>query len=263
MQLKIMTLNLRYDKPDPGKNAWKVRRKAVAASISHYAPTVIATQEGLPQQMFDLLGLLPAYQSVGGDRTGTGAGERCAIFYRADRLLCIANGDFFLSDTPEIPGSITPDWGNPIPRMASWAVFADGEENFFTVFNTHLDYRSARARELSAQLIHTRMSHLNPNQSLLLLTGDFNAEPATAPRQTFLKPLSNGIQVFDALAGVSIAGQMTFHDFTGKGFAALDTIYYDSRLKLQQVKIDTNQWETVWPSDHFPVIADFTISEPD
>lgn len=24
-------------------------------------------------------------------------------------------------------------------------------------------------------------------------------------------------------------GQQTFHDFTGKGFAAVDTIYYDSR----------------------------------
>lgn len=254
-----MSLNLRYDKPDPGDLAWKVRCKAVAALISHYAPDVIGTQEGLPHQLSDLLQLLPAYEFVGNDRTGTGGGEHCAIFYRTEQLLCISNGDFFLSDTPDIPGSISGDWGNPIPRMTSWAVFVGSDESRFSVFNTHLDYRSARARELGAQLICQRMSELNSADLLLLLTGDFNAEPATVPREIFQCQLASGIQLFDAFAGVELEHQMTFHDFSGEGFAAVDTIYYDSRLTLQQVKADTAQWEKVWPSDHFPVIAEFTV----
>lgn len=262
MRLKIMSLNLRYDKPDPGDLAWKVRCKAVAAMISHYAPDVIGTQEALPHQLFDLLQLLPAYQCVGGERTGRGSGEHCAIFYRTEQLRYISNGDFFLSDTPDIPGSITAEWGNPIPRMASWAVFAGSDERQLMVFNTHLDYRSARARELGAELIFQRMSEVNSTESLLLLTGDFNAEPATAPRESFLRQLPDGRQLFDVFAGIELEEQMTFHDFTGEGFAAVDTIYYDSRLTLQQVTVDTAQWENFWPSDHFPVIAEFIVAEP-
>ncbi|MBW4682889.1 MAG: endonuclease/exonuclease/phosphatase family protein [Microcoleus vaginatus WJT46-NPBG5] len=258
-ETQIMTLNLRYDKPDPGDLAWKVRCKAVAAMITHYTPDVIGTQEALPHQLFDLLQRLPAYQCVGGDRTGRGTGEHCAIFYRIEQLLCISNGDFFLSDTPDIPGSISGEWGNPIPRMTSWAVFAGSDESRFSVFNTHLDYRSARARELGAQLIFQRMSEVNSAESLLLLTGDFNAEPATTPRETFLRQLPNEVQLFDVFAGIELEDQMTFHDFTGEGFAAVDTIYYDSRLMLQQVTADTAQWEKVWPSDHFPIIAEFTV----
>ncbi|MCT7951486.1 endonuclease/exonuclease/phosphatase family protein [Ancylothrix sp. C2] len=253
--MKVISFNLRFDKPDPGNNAWKYRLKAITELIHSYAPDIIGTQELLPHQMYDLLGKLPDYQCVGNDRTCTGKGEYCAIFYRTE-LLCLATGDFCLSDTPEIPGSISESWGNPIPRMATWAIFSDPNQQKFTLFNTHLDYRSQKARELGAKLICERMSQIQNNDSFLLLTGDFNAEPQTIARQTFLKLLSNNIQLVDALGGLPISQQQTFHDFTGKAFAAIDTIYYDSRLKLQQVKIDTGRWLEVWPSDHLPVIAE-------
>jgi endonuclease/exonuclease/phosphatase family metal-dependent hydrolase len=72
MELKVMSFNLRYDKPDLGKNAWTVRKDAVAALIAHYAPDIIGTQEGKAHQLLDLHRLLPDYQSIGYDRTGTG-----------------------------------------------------------------------------------------------------------------------------------------------------------------------------------------------
>ena len=254
-----MSFNLRYDKPDPGNNAWTVRKAAVAASIAHYAPDIIGTQEGKAHQLLDLHRLLPDYQSVGGDRTGTGVGEYCAIFYRQERLRCLKTGDFFLSDTPEIPGSISSHWGNALPRMVTWAVFAvAGEEKTLAVFNTHLDYKSEKARELGAKLICDRLTHLNFAESYLFCTGDFNAEPGTLPRETLKQPLSNGVTLQDALAGVQLDHQLSFHDFTGKAFVAIDTIYYDSRVNLRNVKLNTEQWQGVWPSDHFPVVADFT-----
>jgi endonuclease/exonuclease/phosphatase family metal-dependent hydrolase len=261
MEIKVMSFNLRYDKPDPGNNAWTVRKEAVAALITHHAPDIIGTQEGKAHQLLDLHRLLPNYQSVGSDRTGTGTGEHCAIFYHTPRLMCVANGDFFLSDTPEIPGSISSNWGNPLPRMTSWAVFASaaGEEQNITVFNTHLDYRSAQARELGAMLISDRLSHLKPPESYLFVTGDFNAASGTAPRQALERPLPNGINLYDALADVEVEHQLSFHDFTGKAFAAVDTIYYDSRVSLRAVKVDTGQWKGIWPSDHFPVVAEFVL----
>jgi endonuclease/exonuclease/phosphatase family metal-dependent hydrolase len=69
-----------------------------------------------------------------------------------------------------------------------------------------------------------------------------------------------GVTLNDALAGVELDQQLSFHDFTGKAFAAVDTIYYDSRISLRQVKVDTEQWEGVWPSDHFPVVAEFVVT---
>jgi endonuclease/exonuclease/phosphatase family metal-dependent hydrolase len=53
--------------------------------------------------------------------------------------------------------------------------------------------------------------------------------------------------------------QDTYHEFTGKAWLAIDTIYCDSRCQLEKVKIDRQQWENVWPSDHFPVIATISI----
>ena len=260
MKLKIMTFNLRYDKPDSGKNAWTVRQEAVAAIISQIAPDVIGTQEGKTHQLLDLHRLLPDYQSVGRDRTGTGFDEGCAIFYHKGGLNCVEAGDFWLSHTPEVPGSISPDWGNPLPRMVSWAVFAvTPEAKKVTIFNTHLDYNSIRARELSTRLICDRLGTLNLNESFFFLTGDFNDNPGTVARQAFLKKLENGVQLFDAVGGVKFKNQMTFHDFTGKAFAAIDTIYYDSRLTGCEVKVEASQWQEIWPSDHFPVWAEFEI----
>jgi len=58
MEIKVMSFNLRYDKPDPGENAWTVRKEAVASLISHYAPDIIGTQEGKAHQLLDLHRLL-------------------------------------------------------------------------------------------------------------------------------------------------------------------------------------------------------------
>lgn len=257
-----MSFNLRYDKPDPDEQAWAVRKDAVAAVITHYAPDLLGTQEGKAHQLLDLHRLLPNYQSVGSDRTGTGTGEHCAIFYRTAKLKCLETHNFFLSDTPEIPGSISADWGNLTPRMVTWVVFAVGDEpQTLTVFNTHLDYKSAIARERSVQLIRDRLSCLKLETSYLLLTGDFNAEPSSSPREALTHPLPNGVNLQDALAGVSLEQQMSFHDFTGKAFVAVDTIYYDSRLQKQQVKLETEKCLGIWPSDHFPICASFIFAK--
>lgn len=268
MKLKIMTINLRFDKPDKDESAWAVRRSAVAAQIRHYDPDIIGTQEGLAHQLLDLHRLLPEYQSVGGDREAKGTQERCAIFFRSPKFHCVATGDFWLSETPDRPGSMTPHWENPVPRMATWGVFAAGEsEQKVAVCNTHLDYHSDRARKLGAQLIRDRLATLEVENidnlqqtALFFITGDFNAEPGSPPRETLggkLGDRADAPQLRDALADVELDRQQSFHDFTGNAFAAVDTIYYDARLTLQQATVDAEKWEGVWPSDHYPAIAQF------
>ncbi len=257
--LKVMSVNLRYDKPDPDNCAWSVRRYAIADAIAHYQPDLVGTQEGKAHQLLDLHRSLGDYQSVGRDRSGTGTDEHCAIFYRTQHLTRLSSGDFYLSDTPEVAGSIGFDWGNPLPRMATWGVFATPQGQQIALVNTHLDYHSERSRDLSAELIRDRLVELAPLAVMRFLTADFNAPPKSHCRQRFAQPLSNGIQLCDALVAQHPIAPHTAHDFTGKTFASIDTIYGDRRVRLQWVKVDTQRWEGVFPSDHFPVIAQFEI----
>ncbi|WP_040483743.1 endonuclease/exonuclease/phosphatase family protein [Lyngbya aestuarii] len=258
VDMKIVTFNVRFDKPDPGNSAWVWRRGIIAQLIAQSGADLIGTQEGKAHQLLDLHRRLNDYQSVGVDRLGNGLSEYCAIFYHQQRWRCLKTGEFWLSQTPKLVGSVTREWENPVPRMVSWGVFEGvGQDKPIIIFNTHFDYHSPRARELSAQLISDRLSQFNADEYRFIVTGDFNAEPDSFPRKTLLKPLTNGVVLRDALASIDLDEQMTYHEFTGKGFAAVDTIYYDSRLNLHQVSVDRTQIDHVWPSDHFPVIAQF------
>jgi len=256
--MKILTLNLRYDKPDQGNNDWNFRRYSIAKLIEKHNPDLIGTQEGKAHQILDLHRLLPQYQSIGTDQIGNGTGEHCAIFYQTKKFQCIESKDFWLSDTPNLVGSMSSEWGNSTPKLVSWGLFISREtQQQITVFNTHLDYYSSEARKLSIPLIQEHLSQVNPEYSLLILTGDFNAEPNSEERNKLLKRLANQIQLLDSLSDIPLASQQTFHDFTGEAIAAVDTIYYDHRMLLKSVTIDVNQINDIWPSDHFPVIAEF------
>ncbi|PSF39068.1 endonuclease/exonuclease/phosphatase [Aphanothece hegewaldii CCALA 016] len=258
MLLKIISLNIRYDKPDPYEKNWRVRRKALASLITHYAPDLIGTQEGKAHQLLDLHRMLPNYQSIGRDRTGNDTGERCTIFYNTERLKCIETGDFFLSETPEILGSVTQHWKNSYPRMVTWGRFQTLDENINIIhYNTHLDHNSEIARKLSSKLIIERLSDLDLSNSYLFLTGDFNSTPDTIERKTFLQTLSNEIYLKDSLFNIEISKQLSFHDFTDEPFLAIDTIYYDCRVELKSIKVDQGKWEEIYASDHCPVIGEF------
>jgi endonuclease/exonuclease/phosphatase family metal-dependent hydrolase len=256
MQITVMTFNLRYDKPDPGVRQWQKRVGSIASVIQHYKPDLLGTQEGKSHQLADLQALLPEYNIIGGDRTGTGTSEHCAIFYQPQYLKLQQTEDFYLSDTPEIPGSIT--WGTRLPRMATWANFEVTNLGFsLTILNTHLDHENPQSRQLSANLIHQRLGKFTP-ENYFLVMGDFNANPDSPERQNFLLPLENGKKLQDSLATIPLEKQKTFHDFTGKAWDAIDTIYCDSSFQIEEVIIDSQQWEGVWPSDHFPVIVKLT-----
>lgn len=258
MKFNVMSFNLRYDKPDSGNKSWHRRREAVAELISHYKPEIISTQECLPNQLLDLHRLLPIYQSVGCDRDGTGKGEHCAIFYRTDSLSCLDNGDFWLSDTPQVPASKTLSWGNLAPRFVSWAKLYLNEKKILTVFNTHLDFESETARIFGAKLITDYIPSLVEEDSYILLTGDFNCTFDAEPRKTISRSSYGAVKLVDPMAMVDDYPQNTFHrGFTGEATVSVDTIYFDSRLRLVSVEVNKSKWQGVWPSDHFPVITCF------
>lgn len=123
-ELKVMSMNMRYDNPEDGENNWQYRRERIAAMVAGAGVDVMGTQELLGHQYAQLRELLPAYGSVGvGREDGTSGGEHCAIFYLKERFELLESGTFWLSEHPEEAGS--KGWDGACERIATWAVLRE------------------------------------------------------------------------------------------------------------------------------------------
>ena len=253
--LCVMTYNLRYASTTP-PNAWPQRRPLMREVIRSTAPDVIGTQEGLYEQLKDLAADLPEFNWVGvGRDDGKTKSEFMAVFYRPTRLEALATNHFWLSDTPEIPGSTT--WGNSNRRMVTWLKFRDrttGGE--FFLFNTHFDHQIQPAREKSAALVRERVAALAPQLPVLLL-GDFNAAAESNPAY---QTLTAGSFFADAWLTARERRGEGIGTFNGFKAAQPDGPRIDWILTRGNVTVDRGETVTFardgqFPSDHFPVVA--------
>jgi len=253
--LRVMTFNVRFLTPNDGENNWDARRDLVAEVVRTEDPDVIGTQELFKRQGDDIVERLPQFVWFGEGRRGGDEDEHMGVFYRKDRLRIRESGNFWLSDTPEVPGSRT--WNNLYPRLVTWARFeriADGAT--FTLYNTHLPYRDIDepARVRCAELIRTRLSQLAANEPVILI-GDFNTTPESRVHSILTSSLTD---VWSAAAKRS-GPEGTFHGFTGKPERRIDWILVRG-LKPNRVETITTQREGRYPSDHFPLIAELDLA---
>ena len=253
--LRVMSFNVRLPADADGAHRWDVRRGLVARMLGDAAPDVIGTQELFKAQGDYLQAQLPQYAWRGRGREANGGGEHMGVFFRTDTLRVLASGDFWLSDTPDAPGSIS--WGNLYPRMATWARFervADGRR--FTVFNTHLPYRAedADARLRGARLLRARIAAL-PRGEPVVVTGDFNDIPGSAVHAVLLAAgLGDAFRIADSRSGP----EGTFHAFTGRPDRRIDWILVRG-FDVRGVRTIDASEDGRYPSDHFPVVADLAF----
>ena len=102
--LKIMTFNLRYATAQDGENSWEHRKDILFKVITRYQPCVIGTQEGLGFQLDEIIGNTTGYERLGLARDGDQS-EYCAILSDMSKLKVLDSGNFWLSETPDLPGS--------------------------------------------------------------------------------------------------------------------------------------------------------------
>jgi endonuclease/exonuclease/phosphatase family metal-dependent hydrolase len=256
--VRVMTFNIRYGTAPDGENAWPHRRDLVEKVIREYDPDVIGLQEALRSQLDELRQALPEYSKVGVGREAGGGGEYSAVFYRAARFDLSDAGTFWLSDTPETPGSRS--WGNNLPRICTWArLFDRTNERRFLVFNTHWDHESQPARLASGTLLGQRVQKLCAGAEPAIVTGDFNAAPQNP---AFVELLTCGdVQDTFRVIHADETDVGTFNGF-GKNMQArkIDAVLVTNHWRVQDAAIVRTRDGQRYPSDHFPVTA--TIELP-
>lgn len=259
--LDVMTFNIRYGSADDGANAWDLRKETVADAIRKYGPDIVGTQECLSFQAQYLDDALPGYEHFGMGRNADGSGERMEIFYRTDKLAPIETGHFWLSKTPDVPGSR--DWNSANIRMVSWARFHRLESgDFFYYLNTHFDHRSEEARKQAAQLLAKHISGL-PKSSIVVLTGDFNAG---AERSEVWEILTkSGLSDSWLTAETTEGPEVTWSGFQDPTDSVnrIDWILHRGILSVSSCETILYNNNGRYPSDHYPVHARFVFGKND
>lgn len=271
LNLHVMSFNIRRGTKRDGKNHWIFRRNRVSELLDHYRPDVLGLQEALDFQIAELSAMLPGYEKVGLGNRGGGKGLHTAIFFDAVRFALFAEGTFWFSDTPDLPGSR--GWGNIIPRTCTWVRLIEKKSGrAFYFYNVHLDHLSQRSRKNSVVLL-TNVIHSRPFPDPFVLTGDFNARERSRPIQ-YLKgkiPLKIRIKgnIFNPepfmdtfrVRYPNLRHIATFHGFRKYFFRfRLDYIFVPSSAHVQDAEIIQPQGGQYYPSDHFPLSARIDFS---
>jgi endonuclease/exonuclease/phosphatase family metal-dependent hydrolase len=252
----VMTFNLRLNIESDSSNAWKFRKDHAASQILFHDADIIGVQEALYDQMQDLQQRLPGFASHGvGREDGATKGEFSAIFYRTDRFEKQGGSTFWLSLTPNVPGSKS--WDAAITRIVSWMKLKDKTNGkIFYAFNTHFDHMGQEARRQSAQMLLKAVDSI-AGKTPAVITGDFNATPSDEPIK-IITDQSNKLHLTDTKA-ISKTGHFgpegTFTAFGPfeNSDEPIDHIFIKGKMEVLKHATLAESWKGRFSSDHFPV----------
>jgi endonuclease/exonuclease/phosphatase family metal-dependent hydrolase len=254
--LRVMTYNIRLDTPNDGVNQWPKRADKVIALIQKYNPDIIGVQEALHHQLQDLLRSLPDYSYCGvGRDDGKEKGEYSAILFRNSQFGVLEQKTFWLSETPEIPGSKS--WDAAIARVATTARFFDRKTTTeFTIINTHFDHIGIQAREMSAVYLRKYVQDLTlKNRNPIVLMGDFNSLPTESAYASIVA--TEPVQILiDSKPANDSAGTYCGFQVGGIECKPIDFIFLTDEWVVTSYKVITDNDGTYYPSDHLPVMAE-------
>ncbi len=259
--LQVMTFNIRYNNPGDSLDAWPYRKDKVAGTVLFHNADLLGVQEALYDQITDLQQRLPQYKYIGlGRDDGKTKGEFSAIFYDTTRLQLLDSKTFWLSTTPEVPGS--KGWDAAITRIVTWGKFRDRKtKKVFVHFNTHFDHKGEVARRESAHLLLKQVAAI-AGKTPAVITGDFNATPDNEPIQVITSE-SDPLHLKDskALSQTPHFGPAsTFNSFKSeKGDQPIDYIFLKGNFRVLQHGTLSNTWKGHFASDHFAVCSKIEI----
>lgn len=276
-----MTFNIRGAFAQDGVNAWENRAALNVATIALQAPALIGFQELHAKNLATYRQCLSGYQwFLGPEADKEALFSNNAIFWRPEDLLLLEAGGFWLSETPN---RWSRGWNASLVRAATWARFECVSSGIqFLHLNTHLDHASSLARLKGCRLILHQIEQLGGTNLPIILTGDFNASAPRPGERWRALDEENPYQIltqggfsdtfFGAHPGVPAGGDLvnTFHNFEGDAFVPWDdrlTVRIDWILardgrncfQVDACTIVRDHEPPLYPSDHYPVVADLSL----
>jgi endonuclease/exonuclease/phosphatase family metal-dependent hydrolase len=263
--MTVMSYNIRLDTEADGINQWKNRTDRVVALLKKYNPDLLGVQEALHNQMMDLQKELPDHAFVGvGRDDGKEKGEYSAIFYKKDKFEVLKQNTFWLSETPEVPGSKS--WDAAITRVVTFALLKDKTTGkSFIYSNTHFDHVGKEARKNSATLIKiffrgfiAGANFEKPEKEIpIIISGDFNSEPTDAPYLTMTD--GEHLKLRDSRPADDTTGTFCGFERNKIPCRTIDYTFHSAEWFASNYTVIQDHDGKYFPSDHLPVMATFTL----
>ncbi len=256
--IKVMSFNIKVDNTDDQStpNGWGLRKKACVQMIMYHYPTFIGLQEATFTNQWTWLKdqLKENYDGFGLNRDSgleEGRGEVMGILYNRNQVEKLADGTFWLSETPS---QVSAGWGAQYNRTATWGIFRHKKTGRKIVYiNSHLDHQVQDARFNGMKLIAKRLSELSSEGDVLLLTGDFNT---TADNEAFYHISSTMKNTRSSAPEGQTDNHTTYNNWNTDTNSIIDHIYVSN-------EVDVVNYRTIYQSygglqflsDHYPVCS--------
>ncbi len=264
--IRVVTYNVHYIAARKATGAWSLadweqRKEPMRTAITALEADIIGFQEmetfggtKVTDTNLTLEWLLETHPQYSAGAVGNPVEfpSTQPIFYRTDRFTLEDQGWFFFSLTPDTIYSRT--FNGHYPAFASWVQLVDTTTNItFRVLNLHTDFQSFENRMLSLQLVSQRVQPWLENNEAVIVLGDFNAWRGSRVHE-YLETIG--------LTFAPVSGA-TYHFDRGINlFPAIDHIAYSDSFRLTQKPVVVQQkFESAWPTDHYPVVADFSLTQ--
>lgn len=257
--LRVMSFNVRNSRAQDGEDSWPKRAEFLFATIEQFGPDLIGFQEVLEDQYEALLARMKDYGFAGVARDdGKRKGEWSCVAYRRDRFTAVANGDFWLSETPEVPGSKS--WDAALTRLCSWVRLRETTTGRELVYaNTHFDHKGVRARQEASRVLSRQLSTIARGVPAIL-TGDFNINVDNPAYAVLVRPDTPGalrwIDSYRTLHPQRRPDESSFNGFKGTTVGSrIDFIFHTDHFQAVAAEIVRTSRNGRYPSDHYPVTA--------
>ncbi|MBK7227592.1 MAG: endonuclease/exonuclease/phosphatase family protein [Ignavibacteriales bacterium] len=252
-----MTYNIRcgFCEDSSNVNNWGYRKYLVAYLIKSHKPDLIGLQEAEMFQVNELIEMLDEYDWYGVSREdGKVKGESTAILYKKKRFKPLTKKTLWLSETPNL---VSKGWDAALKRTVTLIKFRDKKLNReFYYANTHFDHIGEKARTESSSLLVDLLSKYSDKYPVIF-SGDLNY---TSTSEGY-KILSSKLLDAKTTSEKEIGGNITFTGF-GKDIQPdnkIDFIFVNDKVKVLNHIVDTTLFNGLYPSDHYPVIAELKI----
>lgn len=223
--------------------------------IKEVKPDSFGVQEAHIQWMNAFREGLPEYDYVGvGREDGKEKGEFAAVFYLKDKFTASESGNFWISETPDVPSL---GWDARCIRIATFVKLTDKETGkSYVHFNTHLDHVGINAQINGAKMIQEKAASFGGVP--VVATGDFNVLQGSDCYNTMI---SGNMADARFLAPDSDDNPITFHAFKPEEVKdTIDFIFVDeATVQPTKFRVVAKLIDGQFYSDHYAIYSDFEL----